>query len=85
MSIERGVVKFLLEMELPLQITLVLFHQNVPDKHKNSEWNSVIGFLNLKANNSGRHNRFGYLSEKQYGHDVTDVRRVIAGGIFIKG
>ena len=40
-----------------------LFDQNVQNKHKHSECNHVIGLFNLKMNNSGRYNRFGYLNE----------------------
>ena len=57
-----------------------VFDRNVQNKHKNSECSSVIGYLNVITNNSGRYNRFGYLSEKQYGDDVTDVRRVSDDG-----
>ena len=57
-----------------------LFDRNVQNKHKNSECNCVIGLLNMKTNNSGRYNRFVYLNETQYVHDVTDVRRVNDGG-----
>ena len=80
MSIERVMVKFLFEMEAPLVLKFSLFYRNVQNKHKNSECSYVIGLFNLKTNNSGRNNRFGYLNETLYVHDVTDVRRVSDGG-----
>ena len=63
MSIERVIVKFLFEMQPPLYRHLVFFDRNVQNKHKNRECNYVIGLFNLKTNNSGRYNRFGYLTE----------------------
>ena len=79
MSFERVVVSFLLEIEHPFQINLVCSIKMFRI-HKNSERNSVIGSFHLRTNNSGRYNRFGYLCETQYGHDVTDVHRVSDGG-----
>ena len=40
-----------------------LLDQNVQNKHKSNDSNSVIGLLNLKTNNPGRYNRFGNLNE----------------------
>ena len=57
-----------------------LFDRNVQNRHKNSECNYVIGLFNLKTNNAGVYNRFGYLNETWYVHDVTDVRWVSDGG-----
>ena len=59
MSIERVMVKFLLEMESVVN-RFSLFDRNVHNKHKGSERNSIIGFFNLRTNNSGRYHRFGY-------------------------
>ena len=40
-----------------------LFDRNVQNKHTNSECNYDIDLFNLKTNNSGRYNGFGYLNE----------------------
>ena len=57
-----------------------LFDRNVQNKHKISERNSVIGFFNLRMKHSRGYNKFGYLSETQYGHEVIGMRRVSDGG-----
>ena len=56
-----------------------LFAQNVQKSHMKSDCNVDIRFFNLRASNLGRHERYGYVSEKQYGHEVTDMRRVSDG------
>ena len=66
-------VKFLFDMGASVVLKFSLFDRNVPNKHKNSECNSVIGLFNLKTNNSGRYNRFGYLSLKCAGSALVGI------------
>ena len=63
-------------------LKFILFDRNVQNKHKNSECNYVIGLFNLKTNNSGKYNRFGYLNT--YMMSLTCAGSAMVG-IFNKG
>ena len=71
-------VKSPLEIEPPLQINFVystkMFRMNI--KTTSATLFLVSSTLEqIIINNSGRYNRLCFLSETQYGRDVTDMRR----------
>ena len=50
----------LLEMESTIQINIVCFELNFQNKPISIECSSSTGFLNLRATNLGRHERYDY-------------------------
>ena len=81
--IKRVGTMSLLEMESTMQINC-LFDLNVQNKPINSESNSSIGLLNLRASSLGRHESYGCWV-KTILHDVIDLPRDSNGGYIWRG